>query len=66
MELADGRRALCVFSFEEARLFLRLAGCGGWRARASGIGISSPSCPVLAGRWSWSPWIRFRKGKPSW
>lgn len=37
-ELADGRRALCAFSFEEARLFLRLAARGGWRARATGIG----------------------------
>jgi hypothetical protein len=38
-EFADGRRALCVFSFEEeARLFLHLGARGGWRVRATGIG----------------------------
>jgi hypothetical protein len=37
--LADGRRALCVFSFEEeARLFLDLGAEDGWRVRAIGIG----------------------------
>ncbi len=37
-KLADGRGALCVFSFEEeARLFLCLAACGGWRVRETGI-----------------------------
>lgn len=37
--LADGRRALCVFSFEEeARLFLRLGTKDGWRVWAIGIG----------------------------
>jgi hypothetical protein len=38
-ELTDGRSALNIFSFEEeARLFLRLGTCGGWRVRATGIG----------------------------
>src|SRR5919199_4265950 len=38
-EFTDGRRALDIFSFEEeARLFLRLSNCGGWRVRATGIG----------------------------
>ena len=37
--LADGRRALCVFSFEEeARLFLRLGTEDGWRVRTIGVG----------------------------
>jgi hypothetical protein len=37
--LADGRRALCVFSFEEeARLFLRFGAEDVWRVRAIGIG----------------------------
>ncbi len=38
-ELNDGRRALSVFSFEEeARLFVRLGTCGGWRVRATRTG----------------------------
>lgn len=38
-EVADGRRALCVFSFEEeAKLFLRLDAPCGWRARTTGVG----------------------------
>jgi hypothetical protein len=35
--LADGRRLLPVFSFEEARLFLRLGGRCGSRVRAAGV-----------------------------
>ena len=38
-ELADGRRALCVFGFrEEVELFLRLCARRGRRVRATGIG----------------------------
>ena len=38
IELTDGRRAPSVFSYEEARLFIRLGTRGGWQVRATGIG----------------------------
>lgn len=65
LELADGKKVLCVFSFEEeARLFFRLDARGGWRARATGIGalVSVLSGPCRG--WSWSSWTRFRKRRP--
>ncbi len=38
-EFTDGRSALNIFSFEEeARLFVRLGTCGGWRVRATRTG----------------------------
>lgn len=51
-ELADGRKALCVFSFEEEALLylrlLRLGTRGGWRAWATGtrelVSVLSDPC----------------------